>query len=57
MLSILDKVEARGIALGEGKGIASAARRMIQRGLSTEQIAEFTELSYEQIEALRNSPN
>ena len=69
MLSILDKVEARGIQLGKtegirlgeargivlgrNEGIAATARRMIQKGLSTEQIAEFTELSHEQIEALR----
>ena len=51
----------KGIALGrnEGRneGIAATARRMIQKGLSTEQIADFTELSCEQIEALRTHPN
>ena len=67
MLSILDKVEARGIALGEARGLAlgrsegrsegitAAARRMIKGGLSTKQIAEFTELSHEQIETLRKN--
>lgn len=49
--------EARGIALGRNEGIAATARRMIQKGLSTEQIADFTELSCEQIEALRTHPH
>lgn len=53
MLSVLDKVEARGIALGEARGIASAARRMIRAGLPIEHIAEFTGLSHEAIEGIR----
>ena len=57
MLSVLDKVEARGriegIALGEAKGIASTARRMLARGVSSEQVADFTGLSPDEVEALR----
>ena len=69
MLSILDKVEARGIALGRNEGIAlgrnegialgrnegiaSTARRMLKLGFTPEQIAQATELSLEKIEALR----
>ena len=61
MLSILDKVEARGIALGEArgeaKGIAATARRMLTLRFTPEQIAQATELSLEQIEALRAHPH
>ena len=61
MLSILDKVEARGIALGRNEGIALGrnegiaftARRMLKLGFTPEQIAQATELSLETIEALR----
>ena len=69
MLSILDKVEARGItlgrsegialgrsegiALGRSEGIALTARRMLAGGLSVEQVVEFTGLPLDQIEALR----
>ena len=53
MLSILDKVEARGIALGRNEGIAFTARRMLKLGFTPEQIAQATELSLETIEALR----
>ena len=69
MQSILDKVEARGIALGRNEGIAlgrnegialrrnegiaSIARRMLKLGFTPEQIAQATELSLEKIEALR----
>ena len=61
MLSILDKVEARGItlgrsegiALGRSEGIALTARRMLAGGLSVEQVVEFTGLTLDQIEALR----
>ena len=70
MLSVLDKVEARGmakgiakgeargIAKGEARGIAKGkadtARRMLMRGLLPEQIADYTDLPLEEIEALRN---
>ena len=61
MSSILDKVEARGIALGEArgeaKGIAATARRMLTLRFTPEQIAQATELSLEQIEALRAHPH
>lgn len=52
MLSVLDKVEARGIALGEARGIAATARRMIRAGLPVERIAEYTGLSHEEIEGI-----
>ena len=64
MLSVLDKVEARGmakgIAKGEARGIAKGmakgkadtARRMLMRGLLPEQIADYTDLPLEEIEAL-----
>lgn len=64
MLSVLDKVEARGIAKGEARGIvkgeargiakgkADTARRMLMRGLPPEQIADYTDLPLEEIEAL-----
>ena len=58
MLSVLDKVEARGIAKGEARGIAKGkadtARRMLVRGLPPEQIADYTDLPLEEIEALKN---
>lgn len=58
MLSVLDKVEARGIAKGraEGRaeGRADTARRMLMRGLPPQQIAEYTDLPLEAIEALKN---
>ena len=58
MLSVLDKVEARGIAKGEARGIAKGkadtARRMLMRGLLPEQIADYTDLPLEEIEALKN---
>ena len=69
MLSVLDKVEARGIQfgeargikldeargiqLGEAKGIAATARRMLVRGVSPEQVVDFTGLSLGEVEALR----
>ena len=61
MLSVLDKVEARGIALGEAKGvalgeakgIASTARRMLVRGVPLEQVVDFTGLSPDEVEAPR----
>ena len=57
MLSVLDKVEARGrvegIQLGEARGIAATARRMLVRGVSPEQVADFTGLSLGEVAALR----
>ena len=61
MLSVLDKVEARGItrgiklgeARGEARGIASTARRMLVRGVPLEQVVDFTGLSLGEVEALR----
>ena len=53
MLSVLDKVEARGIQLGEAKGIAATARRMLVRGVPLEQVVDFTGLSLGEVEALK----
>ena len=72
MLSVLDKVEARGIALGRNEGIVlgrnegrnegitlgeakarvEAARRMLAMNFTPEQIAQVTDLSLDEIEAL-----
>ena len=46
-----------GIVLGRSEGIASTARRMLMRGLSLEQIVEYTDLSPDEIEALRDRLN
>ena len=74
MLSVLEKIEARGLARGlnegriaglnegriaglnEGRiaGIASTARRMLARGVSPEQVVDFTGLSPDEVEALRS---
>ena len=86
MLSVLDKVEAKGIVLGRNEGIAlgrnegivlgrnegrnegitlgeakvrvEAARRMLVMNFTPEQIAQVTDLSLDEIEALwgENSP-
>ena len=57
MLSVLDKVEARGriegIALGRNEGIASTARRMLGMSFTSEQISQATGLSPDEVEALR----
>ena len=69
MLSVLDKVEARGSQLGEARGIklgeargiklgrnegiASTAQRMLVRGVPLEQVVDFTGLSRGEVEALR----
>ena len=44
--------EAKGRAEGEAKGRANTARRMLARGLSPEQIAEYTDLSLDEIKGL-----
>ena len=44
--------EAKGRAEGEAKGRADTARRMLARGLSSEQIAEYTDLSLDEIKEL-----
>ena len=44
--------EAKGRAEGEAKGRADTARRMLARGLSPEQIAEYTDLSLDEIRGL-----
>ena len=65
MLSVLDKVEARGIVLGRNEGRnegitlgeakvrVEAARRMLVMNFTPEQIAQVTDLSLDEIEALR----
>ena len=40
-------------AEGEARGIASTARRMLARGVSSEQVVDFTGLSPDEVEALR----
>ena len=46
--------EAKGRAEGEAKGIASTARRMLDMNFTSEQIAQATGLSLDEIEALRD---
>ena len=57
MLSVLDKVEARGIQLGrnEGRneGIAATARRMLGMSFTSEQISQATGLSPDEVAALK----
>lgn len=48
---------ARGRAEGEAKGRADTARRMLARGVSTEQVADFTGLSLDEIKVLRDRLN
>ena len=45
--------EAKGRAEGEAKGRADTARRMLARGLSPEQIAEYTDLSLDEIKMIK----
>lgn len=49
--------EAKGKAEGEAKGRADTARRMLARGVSTEQVADFTGLSLDEIKVLRDRLN
>ncbi len=60
MLSVLDKVEARGrakgMAEGEARGRADTARRMLAMRFTLEQISQATGLSLDAIEALKNRP-
>ena len=44
--------EAKGRAEGEAKGRADTVRRMLARGLSPEQIAEYTDLSLDEVKRL-----
>ena len=44
---------AEGEARGEAKGIATTARRMLARGVPSEQVADFTGLSLGEVEALK----
>ena len=45
---------AKGRAKGLAEGIASTARRMLARGVSAEQVVDFTGLSPDEVEALRS---
>ena len=45
--------EAKGRAEGEAKGRADTVRRMLARGLSPEQIAEYTDLSLDEIKMIK----
>ena len=51
--TILREGIALGEARGEVKGIATTARRMLDRGVSPEQVADFTGLSLGEVAALR----
>jgi len=61
MLSVLDKVEARGIQLGRTEGIRlgeikgrmETARKLLRMGLELPKIAEATSLTLEEVDALR----
>ena len=57
MLSVLDKVEARGIQLGRSEGIqlgrTETARKLLRMGLELPKIAEATGLSLEEVRALQ----
>ena len=44
---------AQGRAEGEAKGRADTVRRMLARGLSPEQIAEYTDLSLDEIKMIK----
>jgi len=44
---------AQGIAQGMAQGMADTARRMLARGLSPEQIAEYTDLSLDEIKTIK----
>ena len=44
---------AEGEARGKAEGIAATAQRMLARGISPEQVADFTGLSLDEVEALR----
>ena len=44
---------AEGEAKGRAKGMADTARRMLARGLSPEQIAEYTDLSLGEIKTIK----
>ena len=48
----LDEATARGMAEGRAEGRAETARRMLAHGLAPEQIAEYTDLSLDEIEGL-----
>ena len=56
MLSVLDKVEARGIQLGRSEGIRLArmetARKLLRMGLEPVRVAEATSLTLEEVDAL-----
>ena len=53
----LARGRAEGEAKGEAKGRADTARRMLARGVSTEQVADFTGLSLDEIKVLRDRLN
>ena len=45
--------KAEGLAQGKAEGKADTARRMLARGLSPEQIAEYTDLSLDEIKMIK----
>ena len=48
----LDEATAKGMAKGRAEGRLETARRMLAHGLAPEQIAEYTDLSLDEIEGL-----
>ena len=49
----IEKGRIEGIQLGEARGIAATARRMLVRGVPLEQVVDFTGLSLDEVAALR----
>ena len=49
----MEKGMEKGVEKGMEKGVVKTALKMIQKGLSDEQIAEYTELSKKRIKELR----
>ena len=49
----IEKGRIEGIQLGEARGIAATARRMLVRGVPLEQVVDFTGLSLGEVEALK----
>ena len=49
----IEEATAKGMAQGIAQGMADTARRMLARGLSPEQIAEYTDLSLDEIKTIK----
>ena len=53
LAEIADKIEERGVRKGRSEGRQEAARKMLQKGFSIEDIADITGLTKEIIESLK----